>query len=112
VAAIEVDYVEALMEPGDVVDAHDLLRVLLHRPAWQREAACAGGGAARWFPRLGEDPEPGKVICRSCPVRVECLEYALDTDAQGFWAGTSQRARARARRRGLDATGLLDEIGA
>jgi hypothetical protein len=30
-----------LMQPRvDVPDAHDLLRVLLHRPAWQEDAAC------------------------------------------------------------------------
>lgn len=38
--------------------------------------------------------------CRTCPVRAECLEYALDIGAVGIWGGTTteQRRQIRARR--------------
>jgi WhiB family redox-sensing transcriptional regulator len=91
VVAVEI---EALMQPwADVPDAHDLLRLLLHRPEWQADAACRGRRPAKWFPTRGEDLEPARAVCRSCPVRVECAEYALalTDDGGGVWAGTSSR---------------------
>lgn len=44
-----------------------------------------------------------KRFCKQCPVRVECLEYALDAEeSHGIWGGTTVRERDRiiaARRR-------------
>jgi WhiB family redox-sensing transcriptional regulator len=35
-------------------------------------------------------------VCDTCPVKAECLAYALDRKIlHGIWAGTSGRARAR-----------------
>jgi hypothetical protein len=51
-------------------------------------------------------------VCRGCAVRVQCLEYALDlpaNDDEGVWGGTSRQERHDARRRGLDAEGLIAE---
>jgi WhiB family transcriptional regulator, redox-sensing transcriptional regulator len=112
VAAIELetDLTPALMQPGDVVDAHDLLRVLLHRPAWHADAACSGKGPARWFPTRTGDPGLGRAVCATCPVRVDCLEYALGADVLGFWAGSSRQQRDDARRRGLDAETMIAEL--
>jgi WhiB family transcriptional regulator, redox-sensing transcriptional regulator len=51
------------------------------------------------------------VICAGCPVRLDCLEYAMEhDDVQGLWAGTSHLQRRAARRRGLDAVTLLAEL--
>ena len=43
-------------------------------------------------------------MCRSCEVRVECLEYALShAEKFGIWGGLSERERRRVRRqRALD----------
>jgi hypothetical protein len=113
VAAIELDtdLTTALMQPGvHAPDGLDLLRVLLHRPAWQAEAACSGKGPARWFPTRTGDPAAGRTICHDCPVRVDCLEYALGADVVGFWGGTSRQQRDAARRRGLGAERLIAEL--
>ena len=44
-------------------------------------------------------------ICRTCPVRKECLEYALSfpaSDLHGVWAGlTPRQIAAEAQRRGV-----------
>ena len=41
-----------------------------------------------------------KAICAECPVRVECLNYALDhDDLVGIWGGTTTDERAELRRR-------------
>jgi hypothetical protein len=47
-------------------------------------------------------------ICRSCPVRSECLDYALTypvTDLHGVWGGlTPRQLAAEAKRRGVKPT--------
>lgn len=54
-------------------------------------------------------PHPGrkdvaasaKAICAACPVRTPCLAYALaDPSVGGIWGGTTERERARRRRKG------------
>jgi WhiB family redox-sensing transcriptional regulator len=38
-------------------------------------------------------------VCRSCDVRAECLEYALENDERfGIWGGMSERERRRLKR--------------
>lgn len=34
-----------------------------------------------------------KIYCDTCPVKAECLQWALDTDAYGTWAGTGRKER-------------------
>jgi WhiB family redox-sensing transcriptional regulator len=39
-------------------------------------------------------------LCATCPVRVECLEYALaDESLTGLWGGTTDTERRMIRRR-------------
>jgi len=41
-----------------------------------------------------------KQVCGECPVNVECLEYALETNQDsGIWGGTSEEERRNIRRR-------------
>ena len=73
------------------------------RPAWQQHAACRGMGAEVFFPPRGRDDlvKQAKAICAGCPVKVDCLEYALDVqscDRAGIWAGTNDKTRRRIRR--------------
>jgi WhiB family redox-sensing transcriptional regulator len=80
--------------------------------AWRELAACVGTPIDWWFPqpptggrpRLDEaPPEPSMAplealaLCEECPVRSECLEWALRHERHGVWAGTTERARARMR---------------
>lgn len=32
-------------------------------------------------------------ICAQCPVRAQCLDYALKNEESGWWGGTSERER-------------------
>jgi WhiB family redox-sensing transcriptional regulator len=79
---------------------------------WRRHAACRGQDPSFWHPRRGVSIEPQKAICRGCPVRVDCLTYALDHAGANFgiWGGSTGRNRRRARRRGWDARQLLAEL--
>lgn len=61
---------------------------------WMDSAACAGMDPERFFPDSGNDAEV-KRVCMSCPVRAECLDYALSLPFQvwGIWAGVTERPR-------------------
>ena len=70
------------------------------------EPGMAGSGAVRadrpeaFFPEKGGSTREAKRVCRSCEVRAECLEYALEHDERfGIWGGLSERERRRLKRR-------------
>src|SRR5688572_10662801 len=50
----------------------------LFRPAWQREGLCQSYPDVNFFPVPRESSEPAKALCARCPVRDECLEFALE----------------------------------
>ena len=71
---------------------------------WQWRAACRGEDSALFFaPNTVEMKDQrdrrerkAKAICASCPVRVECLEYALRIREQhGIWGGLNEMERRR-----------------
>lgn len=39
-----------------------------------------------------------KRVCAACPVRQACLSFALHTDVDGIWGGTTHAERAELRR--------------
>jgi WhiB family redox-sensing transcriptional regulator len=64
------------------------------RPAWQADAACRGTDPNLWFPERGATLAEARQVCAGCPVRAECLEWALDNNQSlGVWGGLSERAR-------------------
>jgi WhiB family redox-sensing transcriptional regulator len=65
---------------------------------WRERAACRRPGVdPEWFfPEQGGTTRPAKRICQQCPVRVDCLDYAIATRQQfGVWGGLSERERRR-----------------
>ena len=66
---------------------------------WILNAGCEGFPPNWWFPERGEDSSRAVGICTECPVRVDCLEYALGQGIKhGIWGGMSERARRLLRR--------------
>jgi WhiB family redox-sensing transcriptional regulator len=67
-------------------------------PAWREHAACTGK-TDKMFPEKSgyvADYEPAQRICATCPVRRECLRYAIDNNERyGVWGGTSPSERRR-----------------
>lgn len=80
---------------------------------WQQDAACLG-----LFKDTGEDlffppdnpggPKAGKgvagetarikearALCKMCPVRQKCLDYALQHECTGIWGGTTDSERRK-----------------
>ncbi|HET9732020.1 MAG TPA: WhiB family transcriptional regulator [Acidimicrobiales bacterium] len=70
---------------------------------WQAKAKCRDVHPSVFFPSDGLGVEAAQRICALCPVRQECLEYALANHIDhGVWGGASERERRRiARRRRL-----------
>ncbi len=70
-----------------------------NRPSWMWRAACAGTEVEVFFPETPAGGDRARRICSGCPVRAECLEFALgDANTAGIWAATDERERRRLRR--------------
>lgn len=68
-------------------------------PTWHPAAACRGTKPELFYPLRGEPTAPAKAVCATCPVIVDCLNYALSNhETFGIWGGTSERERRRLRR--------------
>ena len=82
---------------------------VLPRPnwGWQDAAACRGEDLLLFFGPDGErQPErelrerKAKAVCLSCPVRGECLNYAVSRpEKYGTWGGLNEEERSSERRR-------------
>jgi WhiB family transcriptional regulator, redox-sensing transcriptional regulator len=67
---------------------------------WMLRAKCRGVNPSEFFPSDGVGVEFAQRICGNCPVRGECLEYALKFRIEhGVWGGASERERRRILRR-------------
>ena len=73
---------------------------------WMRHGLCAQTDPEVFFPDKGESARPPKSVCAVCPVRSECLEYALERNERfGVWGGLSERERRRVRAQRTAVTG-------
>lgn len=81
-------------------------------PDWRSKGRCfSHPDPERWFPEQGQSSRRAKQACNGtdntpeCPIRHECLIYALvNNEKYGVWGGTSERER-RALRKWLGLTG-------
>ncbi|MDP9067862.1 MAG: WhiB family transcriptional regulator [Actinomycetota bacterium] len=75
---------------------------------WQEDAACREYDNILFFG--GDDGESelerqtreshAKSICRTCPVKEPCLEFAMDTNQKyGIWGGYTDKERGSLKRR-------------
>lgn len=78
--------------------------LLTSRRGWVERAACRNSDPELFFPVSTTGPAAGQVaearaVCASCPVRAECLDWALNTgQADGIWGGTTPEERRTMRR--------------
>lgn len=79
--------------------------------AWQDRGRCRDVGQELFYPPLERESArrrqsreaAAKAVCAPCPVRVECLTWALDSGEQyGVWGGMTERERDRLARRRTD----------
>lgn len=75
---------------------------------WAARAACKGTDPDEFFVQ-GPAQNRAKLICHSCPVRIECLADALDNDIEfGVWGGRTARERRALLRRRPEVTSWRD----
>lgn len=76
------------------------------RPGWLRRAACSelGEGPFAGQHHLSTEAEhTAREVCGACPVREECLAFALAHGVRhGIWGGFNHDERRQLRRRLLD----------
>ena len=74
------------------------------QPTWRVKARCRCDDAVHFYaPAQGETRDQRRVredaaraLCGGCPVRAECLAYALDVqEPHGIWGGTDELERRR-----------------
>ena len=84
---------EAGYSADEIVDIRDVA------VDWQQDAACVHHREVDFFPARGESVRDAKAVCACCPVRVQCLDFALRLKvAHGVWGGLSERERRSLRR--------------
>lgn len=81
--------------------------------AWRALAACQGMDTGLFFPARGEPVSRAvRETCASCPVRLQCLEAAIEANERfGFWGGLSTEARDHVRRQRVLARGRSTRLG-
>lgn len=63
---------------------------------WMAQGNCADKPPSLFFPSDGVGVEVAKRVCADCPMKADCLDYALDNRIDhGVWGGTSERERRR-----------------
>lgn len=75
---------------------------------WADDASCRTSDPEAFYPKYGESTADAKMVCAPCPVKNQCLEYAVIHDERfGVWGGVSahQREKDRKTRRNQQATG-------
>jgi WhiB family transcriptional regulator, redox-sensing transcriptional regulator len=67
---------------------------------WQERAACFGIDPDVFFPISEDEAGTALAFCRVCPIREECLAWALKNgERYGVWGGTTEQQRRRLQRR-------------
>jgi WhiB family redox-sensing transcriptional regulator len=71
--------------------------------AWMADGNCRLHPPSMFFPSDGVGVDRARKICRDCPVKGTCLEYALEQRIDhGVWGGCSERERRRILKRRRD----------
>jgi len=80
-------------------------------PDWRDAARCQYVDPGLWFPEENQQAPQATALCRTCPSRLPCLEWALDHFEQGVWGGFSENSRIRyvrpARNRGVPLADII-----
>lgn len=65
-------------------------------PQWMSDGACIDHDPEMFFPEQGGTTRPAKAICDLCPVKAECLDYALRWRIKfGVWGGATTLERSK-----------------
>lgn len=61
---------------------------------WRDAGLCAQVDPELWFPPKGDLGRAARAVCGRCPVRLQCLEWALARrETWGIYGGLSEHER-------------------
>jgi WhiB family redox-sensing transcriptional regulator len=67
---------------------------------WQREALCNQTDPEAFFPEYERDGRMAKEVCKECPVKQKCFDYAVSNkETFGIWGGVDFTVRRTERER-------------
>ncbi|WP_103528961.1 WhiB family transcriptional regulator [Streptomyces sp. SM12] len=71
---------------------------------WRDQAACLPEDPELFFPVGESGParlqvEEAKSVCSRCPVKEQCLEWAMNWPVEGVWGGLTEEERRAMKRR-------------
>jgi WhiB family redox-sensing transcriptional regulator len=70
------------------------LATLINPQPWADQALCAQVAFDMHYPESGSPGAEAKAVCAMCPVRMECLQYAIDNGEKfGIWGGLNENER-------------------
>lgn len=97
----------------EIVALADLLSAGTAQQDWAADAACTQADPTVFYPGQGQRTRAAKRVCLACPVRLECLKWALGRNERyGVWGGIRESGRRRLRRELLltQVTGSPEEL--
>jgi WhiB family redox-sensing transcriptional regulator len=80
------------------------MRLAWQQDDWQSQGACLHADPDVFFPisfggASATQIRTARAICSGCPVRSECIDFALEhREIQGIWGGTTDDERKKLRR--------------
>lgn len=88
---------KADVEPDEPSDPLDLPPIPVGDLTWVRAGVCRRAEIPTWlfFPGRGDSitTKRAKATCATCPVHVECRDFAVMNHLVGVWGGTTDRDR-------------------
>jgi len=83
------------------IETQESGRPVVGELGWRGRAACATADPDLFTGPFGlNGVRRAKGVCHGCPVRIECLEFALATaDTFGIWGGLTDGERRRLQQR-------------
>jgi len=73
---------------------------LIDYPVWKDIPSCTGIDVEVFFTEeKGNYPHLNyiKKLCSTCPVQVQCFNYAIENLVEGIWGGTTKKERDKYR---------------
>jgi WhiB family redox-sensing transcriptional regulator len=98
---------------GDYSSAEFMAVFSLSRPRYYSKALCLEMGIDLFFPELGQSnrSKKAKIICKECPVQLECLSYAMDNKIEdGVWGGSTPKQRIKWRQKKMSAEDIWETL--
>lgn len=74
--------------------------------SWRHRAACIGQPIALFFQDRGRNDQTlkARALCRDCPVRLDCLDFAMSFPDKASPASTAASPKPNAEECGIHAT--------